>query len=340
VEPNSWKEWDALIFNLVRHYRDRGGKGWYWEVANEPDLTSGGGTPYHFTPENYPAYYRHTAEAVLRADPAARVGGPALAGWNSPILPALLAFCDSTKVPLHFVSWHGYTDDAAWFRTSTQGVKALLAKHPALKPELVINEWNMKLGVSVVDPRFQSALIAEATYQMKRSGVDLSCYYHIRDYHIDVDEFLKFYPEKDTLDQERFWEQRPIYLGLFDFQNRVRPAYFLFKLLARLTGTEVRVETGSQTVHALASDNPQFHSTGVLVWNFSKEPARVSLEIQGGPAQATARTFILDSRAPSDEDTVRIRPLEPVVLQSQGSLKLPLELEPYGVVFVAMEGRR
>ena len=45
----------------------------------------------------------------MRADPEARVGGPALAGVKSPILPALLNFCDTNKEPLHFISWHLYS---------------------------------------------------------------------------------------------------------------------------------------------------------------------------------------------------------------------------------------
>ncbi|MEN6533005.1 MAG: hypothetical protein ABFD89_05040 [Bryobacteraceae bacterium] len=340
VEPNDWKEWEALIYNLVRHYKERGGKGWYWEVANEPNLKSGGGTPYHFTPENYLPFYQRTVAAVLKADPEARVGGPALAGWESPIIPALLSFCDSQEVPLHFVSWHGYSNDPAWFRKSVEGVKALLAKHPGLRPETMINEWNMSLGASVVDPRFQSAYIAETTYQTKKAGLDLSCYYHIRDYHVAVEEFLKFYPKQDSLNQDIFWERRPRYLGLFDLQNRVRPAYFLFKLLSRLTGTEVKVDSESPTVHALAADDEELKATGILVWNFSKFPARVSLEVQSGPTEARAYMVVLDSMTANDDDTARLRPLAPAPLKGEGVVKLPLELEPYGVTFISLEGRR
>ncbi len=275
VEPNNWEEWDALIYNLVRHYRDRGGKGWYWEVANESNLQSGGGTAYHFTPENYPRFYQRTVSAVLRADPEARVGGPALAGWEAPLLPALLAFSESAKVPLHFVFWHLYEDDPAQFRKSLEYVKALLPKHPGLRPGTVIDEWNMQLGVSKADPRFQPAFIAEATYLMKREGLDLSCYYHIRDYPLALQRFLEFYPKELALNQKLFWDRRPVNLGLFDFQDRVRPAYFLFKMLSRLSGTDVRVKSESPTVHALAADDEDLKATAVLIWNFS-ELQRVS----------------------------------------------------------------
>jgi len=61
-----------------------------------------GGCPYRFQPDSYVRYYKHTVAAILRADPEAKVGGPALANWKSPILPALL----DSGAPLHFVSWH------------------------------------------------------------------------------------------------------------------------------------------------------------------------------------------------------------------------------------------
>src|SRR6185437_9396426 len=112
--------------------------GLYWEVGNEPDIGEQGGTPYRFTAANYPDYYRHTIEAVLRADPTAHVGGPALAGWKSPIFPALIAFCAKNNVRLDFVSWHIYNSDPSAIEDTIHGVKALLGPYPSLKPETIL----------------------------------------------------------------------------------------------------------------------------------------------------------------------------------------------------------
>ncbi len=71
VEPNNWDEWKRLVFNLVKHYRDMGAGIRYWEISNEPDIGEDGGCPYRFQPESYVRYYRHTAEAILQADPNA-----------------------------------------------------------------------------------------------------------------------------------------------------------------------------------------------------------------------------------------------------------------------------
>src|SRR4029077_3371819 len=54
VEPNDYEEWERLISNLVKHYRDRPPQGAagirFWEVANEPDIGESGGCPYRFQP--------------------------------------------------------------------------------------------------------------------------------------------------------------------------------------------------------------------------------------------------------------------------------------------------
>ena len=81
-------------------------------------MDDGGGTPYHMTPQQYAKFYEHTVTAIRRADSKARVGGPALAYYTSPILPALLSFCDKNNGPLDFVSWHGYQSDPRWYRKS------------------------------------------------------------------------------------------------------------------------------------------------------------------------------------------------------------------------------
>lgn len=184
VEPNDYAEWDRLIFKLVQRYNKRGAGIRYWEVANEPDIGESGGCPYRFTPGSYKRYYQHTVTAILRADPKARVGGPALANWQSPVLPALLEFCDTNHTPLDFVSWHVYNSDPEVIRDSIDKVHELLKKFPTLKPETFIDEWNMSLSHPPSNPSLQPCFLAEVIWQMKETGLDYSCYYHIRDWYV------------------------------------------------------------------------------------------------------------------------------------------------------------
>jgi hypothetical protein len=182
VEPRQYDQWENLVKNLVKHYRDRKAGIQYCENANDRDIWEEGGLPVRFKPDSYVHYYQHTARAILRGDPAARVGGPALASARSAILPALLNFCQTNRVPLHFVSWHIYSSDPQAIRGTVEYVQTLLKEHPGLQPETILDEWNMDLMNPPLDPRFQPAFVAETIWQMKETGLGYSCYYHIRDW--------------------------------------------------------------------------------------------------------------------------------------------------------------
>ena len=73
------------------------------------------------------------------------------------------------------------------------------------------------------------------------AGLDYSCYYHIRDYYVDVNRFSQFMSARGAAFMARWWNRMPQFDGLFDYQGTVRPAYYAFKLLSRLTGNRLEV---------------------------------------------------------------------------------------------------
>ncbi len=341
TEPTSWAAWESLVYNLVLHYKQRNGGGWYWEVGNEWDMPSGGGSPYHMTPAQYTRFYEHTVAAIRRADPQARVGGPAQARYTSDLIPALVSFCDKNKIPLDFLSWHGYNSDPHWYRMTIDTFRELLSHYPSLHPELVIDEWNIALGQADVDPRFQPIFVAETTFQMIEGGLDLSCYYQIRDYPYIKAQFAPFYTEAqpNNAAQAVFWDRYPVYLGLFDYQRRVRPAYFVFRMLERLTGERVAVKSDSPNVHALATVDTSLSVSTIMLWNYSDKATEVDLSVVDIPTEVRAWRFLLDSTGPSDDDIARLRPL-PVQKLSKGDGHLSFPLEPWGVTLVSLENTR
>jgi hypothetical protein len=338
VEPNDYAQWEELIFRMVRHSKERDPRIRYWEVANEPDIGESGGCPYRFQPENYTRYYKHTVDAILRADPNALVGGPALAWARSPILPRLVEFCEKENVPLHFVSWHIYSSDPLQIRGTIDYVRDLLAKHPGVKPQMILDEWNVDLSFPPEDPRFQPCYVAEVIWQMKEGGLDYSCYYHIRDWHVQREPFAKFMSPQGTMFMFRWWNRRPQYDGLFDYQNEIRPAYFTFKLLSRLTGERLRVTSASESVHGLATWDSYLELYNLLVWNYSTSPARVRLTLADAPGDLTARPLVLDAMTANNDENARLRSERPVDLTPEKAT-LDTSLEPYGVRFWSIERR-
>jgi xylan 1,4-beta-xylosidase len=92
--PKDYQKWSELVFQFVHHLRSRYGdaevKTWLWEVWNEPDIGY-----WKATPEEYFKLYDFTVEAVLRALPEARIGGPDSTGpANSKAADFLRAFLE------------------------------------------------------------------------------------------------------------------------------------------------------------------------------------------------------------------------------------------------------
>ena len=115
--PKDYQKWAELVFQFVHHLRERYGdaetKTWLWEVWNEPDIGYWQGTP-----QEYFKLYDFSIDAVLRALPGARVGGPDTTGPGSPksveFLQSFLDHCahqpnfvnGKTGSRLDFISFH------------------------------------------------------------------------------------------------------------------------------------------------------------------------------------------------------------------------------------------
>jgi xylan 1,4-beta-xylosidase len=115
--PKDYAKWAELVYQWVRHSVERYGQeevgSWWWEVWNEPDIGYWRGTP-----EEYWKLYDYAADAVKRALPAARIGGPHSTGPGSPkaadFLRRFLEHCargvnyatGRTGAPLDYVGFH------------------------------------------------------------------------------------------------------------------------------------------------------------------------------------------------------------------------------------------
>lgn len=111
--PKSYEKWGELVYQWVRHAVARYGKAevetWPWEVWNEPDIGY-----WHGSHEEYFQLYDYAADAVKRALPLARIGGPDCTGGAYDFLRAFLEHCRSGKnyatgkigSPLEFISFH------------------------------------------------------------------------------------------------------------------------------------------------------------------------------------------------------------------------------------------
>lgn len=137
--PKDYEKWAELVYQWVRHSVDRYGKdeveSWYWQVWNEPNIGYWRGTT-----EEYLKLYDYTADAVKRALPTARMGGPETTGprWDE-AAEFLKTFLD------HVISGKNYVTG------ETGSPLDFIAFHAKGGPELVDGVVQMGLGKQLRD---------------------------------------------------------------------------------------------------------------------------------------------------------------------------------------------
>ncbi|MGZ3853737.1 MAG: GH39 family glycosyl hydrolase [Flavisolibacter sp.] len=117
--PTSYQKWANLIYEWVKHSVQRYGKkeveSWYWELWNEPN---GGNGYWHGTVDEYCQLYDYSSDAVKKALPTAKIGGPHVTGpagaAAASFLKTFLQHCISDTnyatgkigAPLDFIAFH------------------------------------------------------------------------------------------------------------------------------------------------------------------------------------------------------------------------------------------
>jgi xylan 1,4-beta-xylosidase len=153
--PKDYGRWSELVCQWAKHDVERYGRAevanWYWETWNEANIGYWQGTP-----EEFFRLHDGAVDAVRRALPEARVGGPDSAGGGTKFLREFLEHClhgtnwASGKVgtPLDFVSFHAkgspvFTNDHVRMGIASQlrdidSAFRIIASFPELKNTPVI----------------------------------------------------------------------------------------------------------------------------------------------------------------------------------------------------------
>jgi xylan 1,4-beta-xylosidase len=112
--PKDYKKWAELIYQWTKHCIERYGRAeveqWYFEVWNEAN----GAAYWHGTPDEFYKLHDYAVDAVRRALPTARVGGPDVAGSGGAFMDGFLKHVVSgtnyatgqTGTPTDFLSFH------------------------------------------------------------------------------------------------------------------------------------------------------------------------------------------------------------------------------------------
>jgi xylan 1,4-beta-xylosidase len=90
--PKDYQKWAELVFQWTKHCLEKYGRAevesWYWEVWNESNIGYWRGTP-----EEFRKLHDYAIDAVRRALPTAKVGGPDTAGSGGRFTREFLEHC-------------------------------------------------------------------------------------------------------------------------------------------------------------------------------------------------------------------------------------------------------
>jgi xylan 1,4-beta-xylosidase len=313
--PRDYSRWADLVQEWARHSVEKYGRAevesWYWQVWNEPDIPYWKGTP-----EEFHRLHDHAIDAVRRALPAARVGGPDTAGGGR-FLRRFLEHClrgtnhatGKTGTPLDFVSFHAKGAPRVVDGHVRMGISnhlrnidsglATIASFPELRETPVI------IGES--DPDGCAACSAQVYPQNGyRNGTMYSSYTaasFARKHDLAEKHGLR-------LDGALTWafefEDQPCFAGFRSLATNgiSKPVLNVFRMFGLMSGRRLAVESDHAVpleeilrdgvrrkpdVSALAGlDRGKL---SILAWHYHDDdvpgpPARVELAVDGLPAEA------------------------------------------------------
>jgi xylan 1,4-beta-xylosidase len=321
--PRDYAKWAELIFQWVRHSVEKYGRAevesWYWELWNEPDIGYWQGTP-----EEYFKLYDYTADAVKRALPTARVGGPHVTGplgaRTQKFLRDFLEHClrgqnaatGKTGAPLDYVGFHAKGAPRVVEGHVRMGISnQLKAISNGFQIVASFPEYrNTPIIIGESDPEGCAACSSRAHPQNGyRNGTMYSSYtaaqiartYELADLHgVNLLGSVTWAFE---------FEDQPYFDGFRDLATNGidKPVLNVFRMLGQMGGERVAAESssaapieairdsgarGAPDVNALASRRNQ--DVSVMVWNYHDDdlpapPAQVELVVEGLPAEAHER---------------------------------------------------
>jgi xylan 1,4-beta-xylosidase len=309
--PKDYGKWAELVHQWVKHCVERYGREevetWYWQVWNEPNIGY-----WHGTPQEFQKLHDYAIDAVRRALPTAKVGGPDTAGSGGRFTREFFEHClrgtnhatGQKGTPLDFVSFHakgaprfveGHVQMgiAAQLRTIEDGLR-IVASFPDLK--------NKPIVVGESDP--DGCAACQGPQLGYRNGTMYSSYtaaafarkHELAEKHgVNLEGALTWAFE---------FEDQPYFAGFRTLASNgvEKPVLNVFRMFSKMSGKRVEAQSdhalgldeivrngvrGRVDVGALASVDEGRLS--VLVWHYHDDDvagavAEVEMDLLGLPA--------------------------------------------------------
>jgi xylan 1,4-beta-xylosidase len=310
--PKDYAKWAELVYQWAKHCVEKYGRAeverWYWETWNEANIGYWRGTP-----EEFRKLHDYAIDAVRRALPTARVGGPDTAGHGGQFMRDFLEHClrgtnhatGRKGTPLDFVSFHAkgaprFVDGhvqmgiANHLRTIDAGF-GLIASYPELKnTPIIIGESDPEGCAACQGPQLA---YRNGTMYASYTAASFARKHDLADKHgVNFEGALTWAFE---------FEDQPFFAGFRSLASNGidKPVLNVFRLFSLMGGGRIEAQSSGAVdldtmlragvrdqadINALASREKR--AVAVMVWNYHDDdlpapPAEIDLSIEGLPAE-------------------------------------------------------
>lgn len=315
--PRDYAKWAELIHQWVRHSVEKYGRAevesWWWELWNEPDIGY-----WQSTPEEYFKLYDYTSDAVKRALPTAKIGGPHVTGplgeKTQKFLRDFLEHCargknaatGKTGTPLDYIGFHAkgaprVVDGHVRMGISNQ-LKAIsngfqiVASFPEFRnTPIVIGESDPEGCAACSSRVYPQNGYRNGTMYSSYTAAQIARTYELADLHgVNLLGSVTWAFE---------FEDQPYFDGFRDLATNGidKPVLNVYRMLGQMGGERIAVEStgalqleairdtgvrGNPEINALASR--QERAVSMLVWNYHDDdlpapPSEVEVVVEGLP---------------------------------------------------------
>ena len=253
--PNDVNEWQKLVEELVRRYSVERKLVTHWGILNETNIGEDGGCPHEIRdPDDYYHFYVMTAAAVRKAWPEAKVGGPSTAGMDAAFVGRFVELCEKNHTPLDFICYNIYSGDPEDHVSAALQAHEMVRKldHTVEVYQTELNTWfpHAYVEEAAYSGRYAASLAA-VLMELNDTPITGSFQFDMYDTYVDPDDFEKFYSKVPFM--LRHWNEIPHRFGLFDLDGRVRPQYFVYKLLSEMEGERLACTAEDEQIRMAAA---------------------------------------------------------------------------------------
>ncbi len=285
--PRDYALWEDLCYRAASRCIERGYRVPFWEVWNEVNTGWLKPGPQDTGSERFRAIYRRargrddmddeavrrfeaycklyraTAVGIRRADPQAKIGGPALASGpfeheerghcfhGKGFAKGLMLFCEEEKLPLDFVSWHEYFQPVEVFAAEARAFRDYLREAPGVETgvtSFMVTEWNQAWWADRPhDHEIGAAWCANTiTRAFIPHGIDRPCFFYVK--------------QNDTHFRGDF--------SLLMRDNVPKASYNVLKIFNGLSGRWLRVCGTDDDISAVAAWDAERARLAIVLVNF------------------------------------------------------------------------